>query len=64
MLCQHTGVRLDNADLLLLPTLPPWKQSTTTFKYNWLPGKKAVVDEVEFYQQFRALVADLPPSLH
>ena len=25
-LCQQTGVRLDDADRLVLPTLPPWKK--------------------------------------
>ena len=57
-------MRLDDADLLVLPTLPPWKRPATTFNINWLQGKKAVVTEVELQHHFRALVAGLPPSLH
>ncbi|MPC39211.1 hypothetical protein E2C01_032738 [Portunus trituberculatus] len=41
MLYEKTSVRLEDGDHLVLPTHVPWKQSTTTFKYNLLPGKKA-----------------------
>ncbi|MPC84690.1 hypothetical protein E2C01_079436 [Portunus trituberculatus] len=44
-LCQQTGVRLDDADLLVLLTLPPWRRPATTYNINWLQGKKAVVTE-------------------
>ena len=44
-LCQQTGVRLDNADRLVLPTLPPWKKPRPSINTSWIRGKKAVVDE-------------------
>ena len=63
-LCQQMGVRLDDADRLVLPTLPPWKKQQTTVNTTWIRGKKAVVAEAELHQHFRALIAGLPPSLH
>ena len=35
-----------------------------TITTNWLPRKKAACTEAELQQQFRALTADLLPSLH
>ena len=57
-------MRLDEADRLVLPTLPPWKKQAASFLTSWLREKKAVVAEAELHQHFRALIAGLPPSLH
>ena len=56
-------MRLDDADRLVLPTLPPWKKQATSIITSWLRGKKAVVAEAELHQCFWALIAGLPPSL-
>ncbi|MPC66409.1 hypothetical protein E2C01_060556 [Portunus trituberculatus] len=63
-LCQYTSLRLDEADHIVLPFLPPWKIPTTTFITNWLQGKKPVVTEVELQHHFQAFVASLLASLH
>ena len=63
-LCRQTGMRLDDADRLVLPTLPPWKKRAPSIITSWIRRKKAVVAEAEHHQRFRALVAGLPPSLH
>ena len=48
-LCQQTGVRLDDADRLVLPTLPPWKKQETSINTTWIRGTKAVVAEEELH---------------
>ena len=53
-LCQETGVRLDEADRLVLPTLHPWKKPRPSICTSRIRGKKAVVAEAELHQHFRA----------
>ena len=62
--CLQTGVELDDADRLVLPTLLPWKEPQTSINTTWIRWKKAVVAEAELHQHFRALIPGLPPSLH